>query len=83
MTEMNRLQQLFEDKNVTLFAAGHDHLFDRLTVNGVVHIIAGGGGAPLYSTPWGVAFHHYLKVDVRSDQVDFTAIDTSSVTREQ
>jgi hypothetical protein len=45
--------------------------------------LAGGGGAPLYSTPWGVAFHHYLKVDVRSDQVDFTAIDTSSVTREQ
>jgi len=83
MTEMNRLQQLFEDKNVTLFAAGHDHLFDRLTVNGVVHIIAGGGGAPLYTTPWGGAFHHYLKVDVRSGQVDFTAIDISGVTREQ
>lgn len=83
MTEMNRLQQLFEDKNVTLFAAGHDHLFDRLTVNGVVHIIAGGGGAPLYSTLWGGAFHHYLKVDVNSSQVDFTAIDISSVIREQ
>jgi len=83
MTEMNRLQQLFEDKNVTLFAAGHDHLFDRLTVNGVVHIIAGGGGAPLYSTPWGGAFYHYLKVDIHSGQVDFTAIDLSGVTREQ
>ena len=83
MTEMNRLQQLFEDKNVTLFAAGHDHLFNRLTVNGVVHIIAGGGGAPLYSTPWGGAFYHYLKVDVRSGQVDFTAIDISGATREQ
>ena len=83
MTEMKRLQQLFEDKNVTLFAAGHDHLFDRLTVNGVVHIIAGGAGAPLYSTPWGGAFYHYLKVDVRSGQVNFTAIDLSSVVREQ
>ncbi len=83
MTEMIRLQQLFEDMNVTLFAAGHDHLFNRLTVNGVVHIIAGGGGAPLYHTPWGGAFFHYLKVDVSSGQVDFTAIDLSSVTREQ
>jgi 3',5'-cyclic AMP phosphodiesterase CpdA len=83
MTEMNRLQQLFEDKNVTLFAAGHDHLFDRLTVNGVVHIIAGGGGAPLYHTPWGGTFYHYLKVDVHSGQVDFTAIGLSGVIKEQ
>jgi len=83
MTENVRLQQLFEDKNVTLFAAGHDHLFDRLTVNGVVHLIAGGGGAPLYNTLWGSAYHHYLKIDVSTSQVDFTAIDLSGVVREQ
>jgi len=82
MTENVRLQQLLEDKNVTLFAAGHDHLFDRMTVNGVVHIIAGGGGAPTYDTPWGGAYHHYLRIDVSPSQVGFTAIDISGVTRE-
>lgn len=73
-TERERLQQLFEQHNVTLFATGHDHLFNRLTVNGVVNIITGGGGAPLYQTSWGGAYYHYLRIDASPNQVNFTTI---------
>ncbi|MHA1770488.1 MAG: metallophosphoesterase [Candidatus Thorarchaeota archaeon] len=73
-TNKAALQQLFEDKNVTLFAAGHDHLFNRLTVNGVVHVITGGAGAPLYSNPWGGNYYHYFRVAVRSDTINMTSV---------
>ncbi len=73
-TERERLQQLFEQQNVTLFAAGHDHMFNRLTVNGVVNIITGGGGAPPYQTPWGGAYYHYLRIDASPSYVNFTTI---------
>ena len=73
-TNRDELQQLFEDTNVTMFAAGHDHLFDRLTVNGVVHVIAGGGGAPVYSTPWGGDYYHYFRVEVETGHINMTSV---------
>ena len=72
--ERARLQQLFEDHNVTMYACGHDHLFNRLTVNGLVHIISGGAGAPLYNTPWGGAYHHYVRVGTSTDFVNMTTV---------
>ncbi len=79
-TERDGLQQLFESTNVTLLVAGHDHLYNRMTVNGVVHLITGGAGAPLYGTPWGGAFNHYLRVGVSASFVNITAIGLDSVT---
>lgn len=73
-TNKAALQQLFEDKNVTLFAVGHDHLFNRLTVNGVVHVITGGAGAPLYSNPWGGNYYHYFRVNVQSNAINMTSV---------
>ena len=72
--ERTRLQQLFENTNVTFFGCGHDHLYNRLTVNGVTYIISGGAGAPLYANPWGGAENHYVKAQVSLNSVDFTAI---------
>ncbi len=73
-TNRDELQQLFEDQNVTLFAAGHDHLFNRLTVNGVVHVITGGAGAPPYNNPWGGAYYHYFRVDVCTETINMTSV---------
>ncbi len=78
-TERTMLQQLFEDTNVTAFIAGHDHAYDRLTVNGVVNIISGGGGAPLYQSSWGVATYHYLVINVTSTQIDFRPINLNGI----
>ncbi|MHA2026976.1 MAG: fibronectin type III domain-containing protein [Candidatus Thorarchaeota archaeon] len=68
------LHELFESHNVTLVGAGHDHLYNQLTVNGIVHIIAGGGGAQIYTSLWGGAYHHYVRADVQSNGINFTAI---------
>jgi Icc-related predicted phosphoesterase len=72
--ERIRLQQLFEDHNVTAYICGHDHLYNRLTVNGLVHIIAGGGGAPLYNTPWGGAYFNYVIFGTGKDHVNISSI---------
>lgn len=79
-TERARLQQLFQDENVTAFICGHDHLIDRLTVNRLVHIIAGGGGAPLYDTPWGKAYYGYVRFMTSYSHVNISAIKLDDTT---
>lgn len=74
ITERDRLQQLFEDENVTLYAAGHDHVYNRLVVNEVIHLIAGGLGAPLKTTAWGGAFYHYIQAMVNPNSLTLKAI---------
>ena len=74
ITERDRLQSLLEQYNFTAFISGHDHLYDRLVVNGVAHFISGGGGAPLYSSPFGGSLYHYLKVEVSHDAVEYVCI---------
>jgi len=73
-TERARLQRLFEDQNVTAYICGHDHLFDRLTVNGLVHLISGGGGAPPYDTFWGDAYYHYMRITSSYSLVNMSTI---------
>ena len=73
--ESDALQSLFEQHNVSLLFAGHDHLFNRITVNGLVHIITGGGGAPLYNHPvWGGGYFHYVRADMSRNHINITAI---------
>jgi len=43
------LVPLFEAYGVDIVFAGHDHAYERSTVNGVKYVVTGGGGAPLYS----------------------------------
>ena len=81
-TERDRLQDLFEQENVTAYVCGHDHSFNRMTVNGVVQVISGGAGAPLYSTPWGGAYDHYVRVNVSAARIEFEAIQTDGETAE-
>jgi 3',5'-cyclic AMP phosphodiesterase CpdA len=78
--ERAALQQLFETHNVSLFICGHDHLYNRMTVNGVVNLISGGGGGPLYGTPWGGDFYHYVRIDVSSSLVNMSAIKLDGTT---
>ncbi|MHA2205449.1 MAG: metallophosphoesterase [Candidatus Thorarchaeota archaeon] len=81
-TERDRLQQLFEDTNVTLYACGHDHSYNRMAVNGVTHIITGGAGAHLYDSPWGGDFYHLTSVFASSKSVNISAIDLDSEVRD-
>lgn len=42
------LMDLFESYNVDAVFCGHNHAYEHGIVNGVHHIVSGGGGAPLY-----------------------------------
>jgi len=80
--ERDQLQELFEEQNVTMLIAGHDHLWNRFTNNGVVHMITGGAGAPLYSTAAGGDFNHYASLNVTSSQVNITAIGLDGLVKD-
>lgn len=41
------LEPLLRKHKVALYLAGHDHDYERLEKDGIVHIVAGGGGADL------------------------------------
>jgi predicted phosphodiesterase len=81
-TERDRLQELFEDMDVALYACGHDHAYNRMTVNGVTHLITGGIGAPLYETPWGGAFNHYTSLSVSSQHLNISVISLENELRD-
>jgi 3',5'-cyclic AMP phosphodiesterase CpdA len=78
--ERDRLQNLFEEENVTAFFAGHDHCYNQITINGVVHFIVGGGGARLYDNPWGGAYNHYMRTEVSSSVIYFETVNRYSDT---
>lgn len=65
------LEKLFKERGVDLVLAGHDHDYERLEKDGIVHIVAGGGGAPLrrqyFKNPSSKIFasvHHYVLLSV-------------------
>jgi 3',5'-cyclic AMP phosphodiesterase CpdA len=60
--ERDGLHRLFVQHRVTCVFQGHEHLYHRQTRDGVVYIITGGGGAPLYAKSADGGFHHFLSV---------------------
>ena len=47
--QMRALLPLFRERGVTLIVSGHDHAYERgASPEGIVYVVTGGGGAPLY-----------------------------------
>jgi hypothetical protein len=79
----NDIQPLCETYGVGVAAVfcGHNHYYARAMVNGVAHITAGGGGAPLYRPEDGhpnIVVHdrsnHFCKIDIQGKQLTFEAV---------
>jgi 3',5'-cyclic AMP phosphodiesterase CpdA len=81
-------EPLFADGGVDLVLNGHDHNYQRFeAVDGVTHVVTGGGGAPLYAvdrcpsgTPEPVASaveHHFLSIEATAGSLRGTAITPS------
>ncbi len=75
------LQPLFEKYGVELVLAGHNHYYSRAEVNGVTHIVAGGGGAPLYNPKPSKRHiitadksHHFCKIEISESKMVIEAI---------
>jgi hypothetical protein len=76
------IQPLCKEYGVSIVFAGHNHYYARAKVNGVHHITAGGGGAPLRTPnpayPYVKAtasVHHYCKVDISENILRFQAVE--------
>ncbi len=75
------LPELLRERGVSLVLSGHDHMYERGSVDGLHYIVTGGGGAPLYPVnaraPGQLAFepvYHFLRVSVDGDRVTVTAL---------
>jgi predicted phosphodiesterase len=81
--ERDRLQALFVKNKVTIVFTGHDHLYLRKTADGIPHIIAGGGGAPLYASDKDGGFYHFILVAVEGDRVRGEVVDINGKVRDR
>ncbi|MHC4624666.1 MAG: metallophosphoesterase [Planctomycetota bacterium] len=77
------IQPLCEQYGVDIVFAGHNHYYARCIKNGIIHITAGGGGAPLrdgsldyseYVEVYEKAYH-FCKVHIRGNELDFDAVE--------
>jgi hypothetical protein len=70
---------LFEQYDVDMIFGGHDHTYQHSLVNDIDYIVAGGGGAPLYSvspeswTVFAAKEYNYIIVEVAGEDVTITA----------
>jgi hypothetical protein len=71
ITAPNGLIDLFEEYNVDAIFMGHNHNYEHTFVNGIHHLVSGGGGAGLYdfdfesdSTVYKESAYHFLRVSV-------------------
>jgi len=72
---------LFEKHGVAVVHAGHNHYYARCVVNGIQHITAGGGGAPLYEPDPGAEnvvmtdkSLHFMKYEISEGRMTISAI---------
>ncbi len=77
---------VFEEHEVALVLSGHDHLYQRLTSEGVTYVVTGGGGRALYELEEPCEFdgildaaaeeHHFVGVEVSGGTMTVTAVAT-------
>ena len=78
---------LFEQYGVNAVYTGHNHLYEHGLINGVHHIVTGGGGAGIYDyieswdpQGWTIVhreeIHHFMEVIVESDRYTSTTYRT-------
>ncbi len=72
---------IFEEYSVDIVFCGHDHSYERTKpINGVVYIVAAGGGAPLYEvgkndwTVMSTSTHHFCLVNIAGHRLDLKTI---------
>ena len=75
----DRLQNLFVQKKVDAVFVGHEHAYEKRLVDGVWHIITGGGGAPIYDK----SYCHFIFVSVDGPRVEAKVIDREGVMRDE
>lgn len=78
----NKLQALLSKYKVDAVFSGHEHYYERRTVDGVLYIITGGGGAPIYDMEEYGGFNHFVQVTVDGDKVSGEVVDINGKVRD-
>jgi 3',5'-cyclic AMP phosphodiesterase CpdA len=65
---------LMIEQKVDYVFAGHIHAYAQEERDGVVYVITGGAGAPLYGQDHPQAFYHYLRVNVEGEDVNVEVV---------
>lgn len=81
-SERDKLESLFVRTHVDAVFAGHEHFYQRKTVDKIAHVITGGGGAPLYGKDDEGGFYHFIMVTVDADTVSAEVIDINGKSRD-
>ncbi len=81
--ERDRLQALFVKHRVNTVFLGHEHVYLRKNIDGIRHIVAGGGGAPLYAKDEDGGFHHYVLLTVDGEKVSGEVVDVNGKVRDK
>ena len=78
---------LFRSGGVALVLQGHNHMYERLQVDGVTYVTTGGGGAPLYPCVRPARglrecalAHHFLAVTASARRISLRAVSPRGVT---
>ena len=79
----DRLKALLMRSKVDAVFAGHEHYYQRKVIDGVMQIITGGGGAPLYDSEEDGGFYHYTRVTVDGDKVSGEVVDIDGKVRDR
>ena len=81
--QRDALQALFVKHNVTAVFAGHEHYYQRRSVDKVFHIITGGGGAPMYDTEENGGFFHFVQVTIDGNKMSAEVVDVNGKVRDR
>ncbi|MEN3009085.1 metallophosphoesterase [Pseudothermotoga sp.] len=74
------LHETFSQLGVSLVFSSHDHNYQRLIKDGIIYVVSGGGGAPLYRVGSveglvkGIVVHHFVKLRFEEDRIECEAI---------
>jgi len=74
---------LFEQASVPLVFSGHDHNYERLSVNGIKYIVTGGGSSVLYPlsstlqhSEYFAYITHFVLLEIYPEYLELSAITT-------
>ncbi len=79
----DRLEALLAKYKVDAVFAGHEHYYEKRMVDGFLHIITGGGGAPMYDKEEYGGFNHFVRVTVDGDTVSGDVVDINGKIRDR
>jgi 3',5'-cyclic AMP phosphodiesterase CpdA len=79
----NMLGALLAKYRVDAVFAGHEHYYERRAVDGVLYIITGGGGAPIYDKEEYGGYNHFVQVTVDGGKVSAEVVDVNGKVRDR